>query len=109
MEITEETIFKLITYSGAAKSDIFEAFRLCQDGKYEDAENLMESAKHNLLEAHNTQTSLIQQEAGGEQIIVRLLMVHAQDHLMTCILAKELMSNMMNMQKEINEIKSKIK
>lgn len=108
MEITEEIIFKLITHSGAARSDIFEAFRLCQEGKYEDAESLMKSAKNNLLEAHKTQTSLIQQEAGGESIVVKLLMVHAQDHLMTCILAKELMSNMMDMQKEINEIKSKI-
>lgn len=109
MEVSEEMIFKLITYSGAARSDVFEAFRCSQEGKYEEAEQLMQSVNENLHEAHKTQTELIQQEAGGESIVVRLLMVHAQDHLMTCILAKELMGNMMDMQKEINEMKAKLK
>jgi len=108
MEISEEIIFQLITNAGAAKSDIFEAFRCCQIGKYGEAEQLIESAGKCLLEAHKAQTNLIQQEAAGESAVVGLLMVHAQDHLMTCILAKDIVTNMIAMQKEINDLKNKV-
>lgn len=105
MEIGEEIVFKLITNSGSARSNVFEAFQFCQVGDYEGAKKLMKEADENILEAHKAQTKLIQKEASGEVMEVRLLMVHAQDHLMTCILAKEIMINMMKMQEELNEIK----
>ncbi|VBB07063.1 phosphotransferase system lactose/cellobiose-specific iia subunit [Lucifera butyrica] len=108
MEREEEIVFQLITHSGAARSDIFEAFQACRNGHYEEAQKLMDSAKENLHAAHRVQTGLIQQEAGGDSIIVKLLMVHAQDHLMTGILAKDIMANMIDMQKEIREIKSQL-
>ncbi|EAG9877164.1 PTS lactose/cellobiose transporter subunit IIA, partial [Listeria monocytogenes] len=43
-----------------------------------------------LLEAHHSQTSLIQGEARGEKAEVSLLLVHAQDHLMNAITFKDL-------------------
>lgn len=109
MEISEEIIFQIIMYSGGARSDVFEAFQLCRDGKYAEAQTALEGAKEKLQQAHRVQTDLIQQEASGESTVVKLLMVHAQDHLMTCILAKDIMTNMIEMQKEIREIKTSLK
>ncbi len=54
------------------------------------------------------QTSLIHKEARGEKIEINLLLVHAQDHLMNTLLAKDLVKSMIKMQKEINELKEKI-
>ena len=108
MEINEEVVFQLIAYSGEARSDIFEAFQLCKNKEYAKAQAALEAAKEKMLKAHNVQTNLIQQEAGGNYIEVRLLMVHAQDHLMTCMLAKDIMTSMIEMQKEIFEIKEHI-
>ena len=108
MEVGEEVIFQLITHSGSARSYIFEAFQMCSAGKYQEADEALRSAKEMLNEAHKVQTALIQQEAGGESIEVKLLMVHAQDHLMTCILARDIMENVIKMQKELNEIKTRI-
>lgn len=105
MEINEEDIFQLIAFSGSARSEVFEAFHLCSEGKYTEADVAMESARENLLSAHRLQTRLIQREAAGDNMVVKLLMVHAQDHLMTGILAKDIMENMMDLRKEVRELR----
>ncbi|MFA6075171.1 MAG: PTS lactose/cellobiose transporter subunit IIA [Negativicutes bacterium] len=108
MEQEEMVIFQLITFGGSARSDVFEAYAAAKAGKFEDAQALVKSAGEALLEAHKVQTDLIQQEAAGNNMTVKLLMVHAQDHLMTSILAKDLIENMIDMQKQIQELQSKI-
>lgn len=107
MEQLEQLIFQLIANSGSARSNIFEAFDYAQDGDFEKANELMGEAKKEILEAHKVQTSLIQREAQGEGVEVNILMVHAQDHLMSSILAKDLVEKMIEMQLEIANLKEK--
>lgn len=102
----EEIIFELISISGTARNYLFEAFDNCKKENYEEAKKDLEMAKNELLKAHNIQTSLIQEEAQGNFMEVKLLMVHAQDHLMTTILTKDLIDKMIDMQKEINSLKN---
>ena len=40
--------------------------------------------------AHAFQTQLITKEASGEKMEIGVLLIHAQDHLMTSLLAREL-------------------
>ena len=47
-----------------------------------------------LLEAHNLQTQFLAQEAGGTKTEITALFVHSQDHLMTCMLAIDLIKEM---------------
>ena len=101
-------IFQLITFGGSARSDVFEAFAAAKAGDYAAADVKLREASEALLEAHKIQTDLIQAEARGENMTVQLLMVHAQDHLMTSILAKDLIGNMIGMQREIEELKARI-
>lgn len=107
--LNEEIVFKLISFSGDARSFIYEAFSLVMQGECEEAEKSLSEAEDSIIKAHNIQTELIQNEAKGKHIELNLLMVHAQDHLMNTLLAKELIKNMMYMQKEINELKNKVK
>ncbi len=107
MEQLEQLIFQLIANSGSARSNIFEALDFAQNGDVEKSKELMEEAKKEILEAHKIQTSLIQNEAQGEGVEVNILMVHAQDHLMTSMLAKDLVEKMIYMQMEINNLKEK--
>ncbi|WP_050614100.1 PTS lactose/cellobiose transporter subunit IIA [Bacillus testis] len=86
----DQIAFQLILHSGNARSSIMEAMYLAREGKIGEAKEKVESAKGELNEAHRTQTSLIQAEANGEKNDVTILMVHAQDHLMTTITVKEL-------------------
>ncbi len=105
MEQLEQLIFQLIANSGSARSDIFEAFDYAQDGDFEKADELMGEAKKEILKTHKIQTELIQKEAQGEGVEVNILMVHAQDHLMSSILAKDLVEKMIEMQLEIANLK----
>ena len=107
-EINEQVIFKLISFSGDARSNIYEAYDSVVNGEYEKADKSLKEAHDTIIEAHSVQTGLIQNEAKGNNTEVSLLMVHAQDHLMTTLLAKDLITNMINMQKEINELKEKL-
>lgn len=86
----DQIAFQLILHSGNARSSIMEAMFLAREGKIEEAKEKVEAAKLDLNEAHRTQTTLIQAEARGEKKDVTILMVHAQDHLMTSITVKEL-------------------
>jgi len=86
----ETIIMNLIVGAGSAKSCAMEAIRLAKEGSFKEADESLEKANEELANAHHTQTDLIQQAAKGEKIEINLFMVHAQDHIMTAILAKDL-------------------
>ncbi|MGL5616874.1 MAG: PTS lactose/cellobiose transporter subunit IIA [Sarcina sp.] len=86
----EEIIMNLIIYSGEARSLSMEAIQLAKENKIEEAKELLTKAGEQLGEAHHSQTTLIQNEAAGNKAEVSLLLVHAQDHLMTSITLKDL-------------------
>lgn len=85
MESIEQTAFHLILHSGNARAMAFEAFDLAAAGDFAGAQAKLKEAKGALGQAHQHQTSLIQAEAGGEAISPSLLLIHAQDHLMTAM------------------------
>jgi len=94
----EESIFLMISNAGSAKSYIFEALRESRKGRFDQVPDLLKSADDELKKAHSIQTELLQMEAaGGSGESVSLLMVHAQDHLMTVMLAKDLAEEMIEM------------
>ena len=93
----EEIIFNIIGYAGTARSMCFEALQLAKEGKIAEADALIVEAKDELLKVHGMQTQLIQSEAAGEKNEVSLLLIHAQDHLMTAMLAKDLIIELIDM------------
>lgn len=86
----EDIIMNLIVHSGEVRSYSMEAIQCAKKGNIDAARELMENAEKELSQAHNVQTALIQKEASGEKTEVSLLMVHAQDHLMTSMTLKSL-------------------
>ncbi|MEG1003716.1 PTS lactose/cellobiose transporter subunit IIA [Clostridium sp.] len=86
----EEIILNLIMHSGEARSYAMEAMELAKQGKIEEGKALIEKSSQELVEAHHSQTKLIQGEAGGEKAEFSLLLMHAQDHLMTTMTLKDL-------------------
>lgn len=86
----EDIIFQIITFSGEAKSCSLEAVQIAKKSDIKGAKEKLELANQKLKEAHKFQTQLIQREAGGEDMKVSLLLVHAQDHLMNAIMLKDI-------------------
>ena len=93
----ERIAFGLIAQAGDARSKAYEALALAKQGDFAGAKELIEQAEASVLEAHHIQTSLLTKEASGNHTEVNVMLVHAQDHLMTAILAKELIAEMIEM------------
>lgn len=97
----EQVIMGLIMHSGNAKSDAMEAIQHAKNKEMEQANQLIERAENELLEAHSKQTELIRNEARGEKTEVSLLLVHAQDHLMTATTFKDLAKEFIELYEKI--------
>lgn len=82
--------FELILHSGNARTLVHEAFSLMEQGGFDEADQKLEAANEELLLAHKGQTSLLQDYAGGKEIKMEIIMVHAQDHLMTTMTLREI-------------------
>lgn len=91
--------FEIVAYAGEARSKLMDAINLARDGKYEDAEKLVEEANESIKEAHNTQTQMLANEAAGDTVDVGFIMVHGQDHLMTTLLLKDLVQHLITLYK----------
>lgn len=97
----ETIIMNIILHSGNARSISMEAIREAKQGNFETAEKYIEEATQALGEAHKSQTALIQGEARGEKSEISILLIHAQDHLMTAMTLKDLANEMVDMYKKI--------
>lgn len=98
----EEIIFEIISSAGEAKGLAYEALQYAEQGEFEKAEECLKESDEALLKVHSIQTNLIQEEAGGNKVEISLLMVHAQDHLMSAIEAKTLIEGMIKIYKKID-------
>lgn len=95
----EVIAMELVGNAGEARSLAFEALNEAKKGNFDKAQELLEQSKEASLKAHHTQTELICNEADGNKVEIGLLMVHAQDHLMTSILARELITELIEIYK----------
>ncbi|MDR0248390.1 MAG: PTS lactose/cellobiose transporter subunit IIA [Oscillospiraceae bacterium] len=86
----ELLIMEMIVDAGSARSYAMQAIASAKDGSLNEALNYLEEANGELAKAHLTQTDLIHKVAGGETVEVDLFMVHAQNHLMTAMLARDM-------------------
>ncbi|MGH2323410.1 PTS lactose/cellobiose transporter subunit IIA [Streptococcus uberis] len=91
--------FEIVSYAGEARSKLLDALKAAQNGDFEKAEELVESANSSIVEAHHAQTSLLQKEAAGEDLAFSVTLMHGQDHLMTTLLLKDMMKYMIELYK----------
>jgi len=105
----ETAAMELVGNSGESRSLSFEAIYLSKEGKIEEAKNKINKAKESMLKAHSIQTSLICKEAEGENFKIGLLMIHAQDHLMTSILAREFAEEIIFLHEKIDNFNRIVK
>lgn len=94
--------FEIVAYAGEARSKLLMAIKEAENSNFEKAEKLVAEANEVLLEAHGQQTEMIQKEAAGETNELGFIMVHAQDHLMTAMLLKDLTQHFINLYKKSN-------
>ncbi|WP_088237808.1 PTS lactose/cellobiose transporter subunit IIA [Kosakonia oryzendophytica] len=104
----ESTIMELIISAGQSKSCAFEALSYAKNGEFEKANELIEKSKEAANKAHMVQTEFIGLDEGCGKLPVTLIMVHAQDHIMTSILARELIEELIEVYKNKPTLSSNV-
>ncbi|MEH7108110.1 MULTISPECIES: PTS lactose/cellobiose transporter subunit IIA [Bacillaceae] len=75
--------FNIISNVGMAKSLAMEALYAAKEGRFELAEEKLTESKKFYIEGHKTHASLMQKEARGEGLEFSLIVIHAEDQLMS--------------------------
>jgi len=83
MEGLELICFQIISAVGTAKSMYIEAIQEAKKGDFEKATELIAEGSKMYAEGHHAHAKLIQQEANGNKTEVSLLLLHAEDQMMS--------------------------
>ncbi|MCR0197666.1 PTS lactose/cellobiose transporter subunit IIA [[Clostridium] innocuum] len=104
MDKTTKLAFKLISLAGDAKSMAFEALAAARKKDFKAAEKMIQQCDEKINDAHQVQYQILTQECSGTcDVTLNFMMVHAQDHVMTTVLAKDLVEEQILLRKEISE------
>lgn len=83
MEGMELISFQIISAVGTAKSLYIEAIQKAKENQFEQAEELIREGEQAFVKGHHAHAELIQKEANGDKIDFSLLIMHAEDQLMS--------------------------
>lgn len=90
MEELELIIFQIISAAGGAKSNYMEAISAAREGDFDRAASLMKEGDEIYKEGHAVHFDLVQKEASGNGVPVGLLLVHAEDQMMSAELTRSM-------------------
>jgi PTS system cellobiose-specific IIA component len=99
----EETVMELIINAGESRSCAMQALYAAKAGKWDEVDGLLEESTAASKRAHVVQTSLIGMDQGSGKVPVNLIMVHAQDHIMTSMLARELIEELIAVHRKFQQ------
>ncbi|MDQ0154437.1 PTS lactose/cellobiose transporter subunit IIA [Robertmurraya andreesenii] len=95
--------FQIISNVGSAKSLAMEALYAAKEGDFALAEEKLAESKKYFVEGHKEHASLIQKEAAGDKVGFSLLLMHAEDQLMSTETIAELVKEMIEMYKRFGK------
>lgn len=83
MEGLELVSFKIISAVGMAKSSYIETMKAASEGDFELAKAKIKEGEESFNGGHSAHGELIQKEASGEHVVPTILLMHAEDQLMS--------------------------
>ena len=83
LEQLSEVAFQIITYAGEAKSEAMLAIYEAKAKNFDQAEQKIKLANEAINQASHQHFELIQAEAQGSKIEIPLLLMHAEDQLLS--------------------------
>lgn len=108
MEGLELTCFQMISYAGAAKSKFFEALATAKNNDFEAANEMLNEGQELLIQAHLEHALLIKKEANLETVQITLLLLHAEDQLMSAESARDQLREMIELYQVIKDLKDRV-
>lgn len=96
--------FELIGVAGDSKAESMSAIESCKQGDFEAARQHLKAADESMLKAHDSQTSMLQQEALGNHVETNIMLVHAQDHLTMATVARDMAEQFLDLYERIDMV-----
>ncbi|MXO81336.1 PTS lactose/cellobiose transporter subunit IIA [Paenibacillus sp. OT2-17] len=78
---------------------VIEALYAAKEGEFQLAEGKLEESKQFFREGHRAHSSLVKREANGEQLDFSLILMHAEDQLMSVETISLLVTEMIELYK----------
>jgi PTS system cellobiose-specific IIA component len=97
LEEMQAAAFQIITYSGEARSSYVEAIRTAREGRIDEAKEIIKAGERSYNKIHKVHASFIQREASGEELPFSLILMHAEDQMLTTETLKIMASEMIEM------------
>lgn len=114
MEGVELVAFQIIASVGSARSSYIEAIQEAKNGNINRAKEMLQEGEQSFLEGHKAHAGLIQKEASNEALELKLILMHAEDQLMSAesfrIISEELIEvheELINLRKELISIEKR--
>lgn len=107
MEDLELFCFKLISAAGTARSCNIEAIKEAKKGNFKKAEELMKEGKDNYLSAHEVHSELLKLKNNKEDTGILILVMHAEDQLMSAEMLAILAEEFINTYKKLLDLEHK--
>ncbi|MDG0801629.1 PTS lactose/cellobiose transporter subunit IIA [Pectobacterium polaris] len=97
----EQSVMELLINAGEARSNAMMAIQAARQREWQQADDLLAASQEAARAAHRVQTRLIGLDEGEGKVPVNLIMVHAQDHLMTAMLCRDLAEEIVLLRREM--------
>ena len=101
-EELELTLFQIITAAGGCKSNYIGAIQEAKAGNIDVAKSLVKDGDAFLSQAHDPHASLLTMEAQGADDLVCLLLIHAEDQMMSCEVFKQMAVEFIELYEKLN-------
>lgn len=102
LEEMQMVAFQIIASVGGAKSVYLEAVEIAKTGDFEAAQAKLAEGDTMFNEAHHFHFDLVQKEAKGEELPFSLMLMHAEDQMLSCETIKILAVQLIDIYKKIN-------
>ena len=106
MEELAMVAMQIISNVGTARSSYIEAIQLAKEGNYSEAETVIKEGDEAFAEGHDAHLKLLQEEAEGKSVVM-LLILHAEDQLMSAEGFKIIATELIDVYKRLNEQENK--
>lgn len=97
----ESTVMELIINAGEARSYAMQALYAAKKGNWAEVDTQLTESSAASKRAHDVQTMLIGMDEGCGKVPVNLVLVHAQDHIMTAMLAREMIEELIDIHRQL--------
>lgn len=109
MEGIELQCFQIISAVGMARSNYIEAIQAAKKGLFDEAREMINEGEQSFLQGHSAHAKMIQAEASGNKVEPCLLLIHAEDQLMSAEAFKIIAEEMIQSYERIVSLEANIK